>query len=73
MALLAAVLVIEVYTRYLDVDEEHIKGHGVLHRHISVNWSEITRISAQKPGNQASLRNGLKIYVGKRRVFIVTT
>ena len=36
-----------------------------------MKWSEITEIRAQKPIDPASLRNGLRIYAGKRNRFTV--
>ena len=71
MAMIAALIIIEFWTRCFNVDDEHIEGLGILHRHISVKWSEITEIRAQKPIDPASLRNGLRVYVGKRGRFTV--
>jgi len=48
-ALLALVLVLETVFTWYGVDEEGISIHGVLHRHRTIRWDEITSIDTEQP------------------------
>ena len=65
------VLLIKLWTGYLEIDDEHIEWHGVFRTRFSVSWSEISRITLEFPKHHArhDMENGLNVYCGDRKVF----